>query len=87
MPPIWIPTELMLANPASANDAIVKLRGSSWARIWPRSAKAMNSLSTARTPMSPPIAVVSCHGTPIIHATGFPIQPRTVCRFAGNQPA
>ena len=33
MPPSWMPTELKLAKPASANDAIVNERGSSWAFI------------------------------------------------------
>ena len=45
IPPIWIPTELMFANPHSANDAIVNDRGSSAAFIVPRSANAKNSCS------------------------------------------
>ena len=87
MPPIWMPTDEMLAKPASANDAMVKERGSSCAFIWPRSAKAMNSFSTARSPSSPPMAALSFHGTPIAHANGRPTQPRTTWSCAGNQPA
>ena len=85
IPPIWIPTELMLANPARANDAMVKERGSSVAFIGPSWLKAMNSLSTARVPRRPPIAPLSCHDTPRSQATGRPTQPSTVWRFSGNQ--
>jgi hypothetical protein len=77
----------MLANPASANDAIVNERGSSVALSGPSWEKAMNSLSTARVPRRLPIAGQSFQETPRVHATGLPTQPSTVWRSAGNQPA
>ena len=87
MPPSWMPTELKLAKPASANDAMVNERGSSCSFIGPSWAKAMNSFSTMRVPSRLPIVPLSCHGTPIAHAIGRKIQPSTVCRLAGNHSA
>src|SRR3954463_701222 len=78
MPPIWIPTELRLAKPHSANVAIVNDTGSSVAFNGPRCAYAMNSLITIRSPSNAPMVPLSCQGTPITHAIGRKIQPSTV---------
>ena len=85
MPPIWIPTEPMLAKPASAKEAMVKERGSRLAFSAPSWEKAMNSLRTARVPSSPPMTPLSRQGTPIAQAIGRPTQDRMVWRFSGNQ--
>ncbi len=82
-----MPTELKLAKPARANDAIVNERGSSVALRGPSWENATNSLSTARVPSSPPMVPLSCHGTPIAQAIGRPTQASTVCRFSGNHEA
>src|SRR5215470_13159444 len=70
IPPIWIPMELKLAKPHSANVAMVKERGSSADLIVPSLAKAINSLRTMRVPRRFPIAAASCQRIPISHATG-----------------
>src|SRR5881296_2584075 len=78
IPPIWMPTELTLANPHSAKVAMVNDTGSSCPRSGPRSLYAMNSFSTMRSPSRLPIVPLSCHGTPMTQAIGRKIQPSTV---------
>src|ERR1041384_7836800 len=82
-----MPTELKLAKPASANEAMVKERGSRLALSGPSWENATNSFSPAGGPKSPPIVPLSCHGTPIAQAIGRPAQASTVCRLAGNHAA
>src|SRR2546422_3721745 len=84
MPPIWMPTELTLANPHSAKVAMVNDTGSSCPRSGPRSLYAMNSFSTMRSPSRLPIVPLSCHGTPMTQAIGRKIQPSTVWMLSGN---
>src|SRR5438445_2814730 len=78
MPPIWMPTELTLANPHKAKVAIVNESGSSCPRSGPRSLYAMNSFSTMRSPSRLPMVPLSCQGTPMAQAIGRKIQPSTV---------
>ena len=85
MPPIWMPTELMFANPHRAKVAMVKDRGSRWLLRSARSLNAMNSFRTMRSPSRLPMVPESCHGTPIANAIGRKIQLRTVWMFSGNQ--
>src|SRR5207249_4334461 len=85
MPPIWMPTELMFANPHRAKVAMVKDRGSRWVLRSARSLNAMNSFRTMRSPSRLPMVPESCHGTPIANAIGRKIQLRTVWMFSGNQ--
>src|SRR5438552_2488773 len=85
MPPIWIPMELKLAKPQRAKVAMAKVRGSSVPFMGPSWPNATNSLITMRVPSRLPIFAASCQGTPISHATGAKIQPKTVCRLSGNQ--
>src|SRR5216684_8236825 len=85
MPPIWMPIELKFAKPQRANVAMANVRGSSEPFIRPSCPKATNSLITMRVPSRLPIFAASCHGTPISHATGAKIQPKTVCKLSGNQ--
>src|SRR5205823_1667030 len=87
IPPIWMPTELMLAKPHSANVAIVKDTGSSACFIGPSCAYAMNSFRTMRVPNRLPMVPLSCHGTPITQAIGLKTQPSTVWMFSGNHAA
>src|SRR5713226_4886599 len=84
MPPICMPMELKLANPQSANVAIVKVRGSSVLLIAPSCWNATSSLITMRVPRRLPMAPHSFHGTPITHATGAKSQPKTCCKLDGN---
>ena len=85
IPPIWMPMELKLAKPHSANVAMVNERGSSVAFIGPRNENATSSLSTMRVPSRLPMLAQSCHGTPITQATGANTQPKICCRLEGNQ--
>src|SRR5205814_4153540 len=65
-----MPTELKFAKPHKANVAIVNETGFSVLFMGPRSAYAMNSLITIRSPSSEPTTPLSCHGTPMTHASG-----------------
>src|SRR5207245_2560346 len=85
IPPIWMPMELKLAKPHSANVAMVNERGSSVAFIGPRNENATSSLSTMRVPSRLPMLAQSRHGTPITQATGANTQPKICCRLEGNQ--
>src|SRR3989440_1833542 len=87
IPPICMPTELMLAKPHSANVAIVKETGSSAGFMGPSWAYAMNSFSTMRVPSRLPMVPLSCHGTPMTQAIGLKTQPSTVWMFSGNHAA
>src|SRR6266550_2735403 len=74
------------AKPHSAYVVMMKLRGS---RLLPTPgdpslAKATNSLSTMRVPNRLPTVRLSFHETPIAHAIGRKIQPRTTSMLAGN---
>src|SRR5438132_283152 len=72
-------------RPKRAKVAMAKVRGSSVPFMGPSWPNATNSLITMRVPSRLPIFAASCQGTPISHATGAKIQPKTVCRLSGNQ--
>ena len=80
-----MPMELKLAKPQSAKVAMAKERGSSTAFCPPSMVKATNSFNTMRVPSRLPIAMQSCHGTPMIKAMGAKRTPRIFSRLAGNQ--
>ena len=85
MPPIWMPTELKLAKPASANDAMVKDRGSSVALSWPELGEGDELVEHGAGAEQAADGAAVVPLTPMTHAIGRPTQPSTVCRFSGNQ--
>src|SRR4051794_40423543 len=79
MPPIWIAIDEKFAKPHNAYVTMTKLRGSRLDPTpgLPRFAKATNSLSTMRVPRRLPTVRLSFHDTPIAHAIGLKIHPRS----------
>ena len=79
--------ELKFAKPHRANVAIVNDFGSIELFSCPSCEYATNSFSAIRVPSRSPIRGASCHGTPMLHATGANTQPKICDRLRCANPS